>query len=140
MISPQADSPDQPSRLRLSGVSKRFGSTQALSNVSMEVEGGQAIAVIGENGAGKSTLMKVLAGIVSPDQGQIELDGQTLVWSGPRDAIDAGIALIHQELSLHDNLSVAENLFLGREPSRYGLLDRAELRRTASVWLDRVGL
>ncbi|EKK03414.1 sugar ABC transporter ATP-binding protein [Rhodopirellula baltica SH28] len=140
MIQPQADNPDQPSRLRLSVISKRFGSTQALSNVSMEVEGGQAIAVIGENGAGKSTLMKVLAGIVSPDQGQIELDGQVLSWSGPRDAIDAGIALIHQELNLHDNLSVAENLFLGREPSRFGLLDRAELRRTASSWLDRVGL
>ncbi|WDQ17896.1 sugar ABC transporter ATP-binding protein [Rhodopirellula sp. P2] len=130
----------QPSRLRLSGISKRFGSTQALSNVSMEVAGGQAVAVIGENGAGKSTLMKVLAGILSPDQGQIELDDQVLTWSGPRDAIDAGIALIHQELNLHDNLSVAENLFLGREPSRFGLLDRAELRRTASLWLERVGL
>ncbi|MCC9656833.1 sugar ABC transporter ATP-binding protein [Rhodopirellula halodulae] len=135
-----SNSPGQPSVLRLSGISKRFGSTQALSDVSMEVDGGQAVAVIGENGAGKSTLMKVLAGIVSPDQGTMHLAGKELTWSGPRDAIQAGIALIHQELNLHDNLSVAENLFLGREPSRLGLLDRAELHRQTEIWLQRVGL
>lgn len=134
-------------RLRLSGIEKRFGRTIALSGVSFEVAAGQAIGLIGENGAGKSTLMKVLAGIVTPDGGTIDIDGQPLFTPStrsPRHALDAGIALVHQELSLHDNLTIAENLFLGREPVRriagWGWLDRREMRRRAGELLRRVGL
>ncbi|MEM6978421.1 MAG: sugar ABC transporter ATP-binding protein [Planctomycetota bacterium] len=140
-------------RWHLRNVSKRYGSTNALADVSLEIAAGQAVAVIGENGAGKSTLMKVLAGIVSPDSGELWIDDHCEVtadqfrYRSPRDAMDQGIALIHQELNLHDNLSVAENLFLGRQPTRnrfplrqLGWIDRSEIHRKSEIWLDRVGL
>ncbi|TWT98942.1 sugar ABC transporter ATP-binding protein [Neorhodopirellula pilleata] len=130
--------------LRLISVSKRFGNTRALNDVSLNVEQGEVISLVGENGAGKSTLMKVLAGIVSPDHGQVQIDGVACQWTCPGDAIKAGIALIHQELSLHDNLTIAENLFLGREltrgPDWLGWLDRSAMRTDTTQFLDRVGL
>jgi len=137
-----------PPLLQLSGIDKRFGSTHALRGVSLAVDSGEAVALIGENGAGKSTLMKVLAGIVSPDEGEIRLSGKLVTFPTPRAAMDAGVALIHQELNLHEHLSVAENLFLGREPRRngwgllrrIGWLDRTAMSSQAEYWLQQVGL
>lgn len=130
--------------LQLTNVSKRFGNTIALNDVSLSVDRGEVISLVGENGAGKSTLMKVLAGIVPPDQGQVQIDGVARQWVRPGDAIAAGVALIHQELNLHDNLTIAENIFLGREPTRgphwLGWLDRSTMRATTVELLGRVGL
>lgn len=130
--------------LNLTGISKRYVNTIALDGVFLSVDRGEVVALVGENGAGKSTLMKVLAGIVRPDQGVLEIDGESSSWSSPGDAIQAGIALIHQELSLHDNLSIAENIFLGREPTRgasvLSWIDRRSMNQQSRTLLDRVGL
>ena len=117
---------DQP-RLQISGVAKRFGATVALDGVDLVVSAGEVHALIGENGAGKSTLMNVLAGAVQPERGEMRLDGQPYVPASPLDAKRRGIALIHQELSLCPHLSVAENILLGIEPSRFGRVDFASI-------------
>ena len=104
-------------RLELRGITKRYPGVLANDGVSLKVQPGEIHAVLGENGAGKSTLMKILAGIHQPDAGQLLLDGHPTVLKGPEDAIRRGIVLIHQELNLADNLSIAENLVLGREPT-----------------------
>jgi ribose transport system ATP-binding protein len=117
-------------RLSMTGVSKRFGATQALKNVTLSVRPGQAHALIGENGAGKSTLMKILSGACTPDTGTIELDGVRFEPRDPHHAHRSGIAMIYQELNLAGHLSVEENILLGDEPSRWGWLDR---RRRASL-------
>src|ERR1043165_8742212 len=100
--------------IRFKGVTKNFAGVRALDGVSFLVERGTVHAICGENGAGKSTLGKILAGIEQPDAGSIELDGKRLSLESPRDALEAGIAMVHQELAFCDNLSVAENLSLGR--------------------------
>src|SRR5262245_39535900 len=100
------------------GVDKAFPGVQALQAVDFAVAAGEITALIGENGAGKSTLMKVLAGVHRPDGGELRLDGEPVAFAGPGDAIAAGVALIHQELNLCDNLTVAGALFLGRELRR----------------------
>jgi ribose transport system ATP-binding protein len=119
-----------PPLLRIDGVHKRFGPTVALDGVSFELQAGQVHALIGENGAGKSTLMNVLAGALQADSGVIEVDGQPYRPASPLDASRHGIALIHQELSLCPHMTVTENIVMGREPSRFGLVDRdaAEVR------------
>jgi len=120
--------------LSLSNVSKRFGPTVALDGVNLRLEKGEVHALIGENGAGKSTLMNVLAGLFPSDRGTMEVEGQAYVPATPLDARVRGIALIHQELSLFPHLSVAENIMMGMEPSRWALLDRRRLHdRTAEV-------
>ena len=126
--------------LELRGVSKAFGGVQALDDVSLTLNGGEILALVGENGAGKSTLMRVLAGVHAPDAGDLLLDSERLSLSGPRDAMAVGIGLIHQELCLCDNLSVEENIVLGREPRRRGLVDRAAMQVIAEEALARVGL
>ena len=98
------------------GISKRFGPVQALSDVTFAVHKGTVHALCGENGAGKSTLMKILAGVHQPDSGTIELNGVPLQFSAPGEAIEAGISMIYQELDLAEDLTVAENIFLGAEP------------------------
>jgi ribose transport system ATP-binding protein len=131
------------SRLRAAGIEKRFPGVVALDGVSVSLDAGEVLAVVGENGAGKSTLMKILAGVYVPDAGTVELDGQPVRFDGPRDATAAGIVLIHQELNLAENLTVADNLFLGRESTRAGfvkLLDRRDTASRASELLARVGL
>jgi ribose transport system ATP-binding protein len=120
-----------PPLLRLEGIHKRFGPTLALDGVSFALDASQVHALIGENGAGKSTLMNVLAGALQPDSGRMELAGSPYAPSSPHDASRAGIALIHQELSLCPHLTVAENILLGREPSRWGLFQRTEAERLA---------
>ncbi len=120
--------------LSLSNISRRFGPTVALDGVNLRLQKGEVHALIGENGAGKSTLMNVLAGLIKPDAGTIEVEGRAYAPASPLDARERGIALIHQELSLFPHLSVAENIMMGMEPSRLGMLDRQKLNaRTAEV-------
>ena len=120
--------------LSLSNISKRFGPTIALDRVSLSLRKGEVHALIGENGAGKSTLLNVLAGLVRPDEGTMEVEGAAYAPLRPLDARAQGIALIHQELSLFPHLSVAENIMMAIEPSRWGILDGAALQaRTQQV-------
>ena len=129
--------------LEMQGVSKRFAGVRALQNVSLEVYRGEVVALIGENGAGKSTLMKILGGVHQPDEGQIKVKGKPVVIKGVGDAISAGVSFIHQELNVLDNLDVAANVFLGREPLKGGplkLIDRAKMEAETQPYLDRLGL
>lgn len=122
--------------LVVSGLSKRYGATRALSDVSLEIKPGQVVALIGHNGAGKSTLLRALAGAEVPDNGTISVDGRTMHFQSPIDAADAGIACVYQELSLVNELTIAENLFLGAEKVRHLLLDRRAMNRRADELLD----
>jgi erythritol transport system ATP-binding protein len=125
--------------MRAREISKVFGATQALRGVDFEVHPGRVTALFGENGAGKSTLMKILAGIETPTAGALELDGQPVELDGPRDAADRGIAIIHQELSLFPNLSIADNLFMAREQLVGGIsVDQAAQRDKARELLERL--
>jgi ribose transport system ATP-binding protein len=126
--------------LQARSIDKRFPGVRALHQVDLHIERGEVLALIGENGAGKSTLMKILAGIQSPDAGAIHLDGQEVQIDSPRRAADLGIALIHQELYLCDNLSVGANIYLGREPLKRGLIDRDEIDAGARSALTQIGL
>jgi len=125
-------------RLRLRGIEKSFGATRALAGVDLEARAGEVLALIGENGAGKSTLMKVISGAHAPDAGTMELDGQPFTPREPRASSDAGVAMIYQELTLAPHLNVEENLVLGREPSRWGLVNRRERRERVRKALDMV--
>ena len=129
-----------PALLRLSGITKRFLSVTALMDVGFELRRGEVHAVCGENGAGKSTLMKIISGQLAPDEGQIHFKGGTVRFGSTRDAEGAGIAMIHQELNLVPHLSVAENIFLAREPRRGLFIDRAQLRANAQRCLSRLGV
>ena len=120
--------------LQLSNVTKRFGPTVALDGVDLKLFSGRILALIGENGAGKTTLMSILAGILPPDSGDIELEGKPYLPGSPIEAREHGISLIHQELSLFPHLTVSENILMGVESSRKGLLDHKECqRRTLQV-------
>lgn len=132
--------------LRLQRVQKAFGSVKALKPVSMTLREGEVVALLGDNGAGKSTLIKVISGIHSIDGGEIYVRGEKASIRSARDAMDLGIETIHQDTSLAPDLSIARNLFLGREPVRLPFLgvlaplDFAQLRRSASALLRRVGI
>jgi ribose transport system ATP-binding protein len=119
-------------------VGKRFDAVQALDDVSFDVAPGEIHALMGENGAGKSTLMKILSGVVTDYEGHIILRGEAARFRNTAAAEHAGISIIHQELNVVDDLSVAANIFLGREPRRWGMLDVAEMNRGAQVVLDRL--
>jgi D-xylose transport system ATP-binding protein len=108
--------------LELRGVTKSFGSVQALTDVDLEVHAGEVLALVGDNGAGKSTLIKCIAGIHPMDEGQLLFDGQPTTISGPRDAAKLGIEIVYQDLALCDNLDVVQNMYLGREASRFSVL------------------
>ena len=129
--------------LEMEGVSKRFPGVVALDQVSLTVGNSEIVALIGENGAGKSTLMKILGGAVSRDAGTVKIDGSPVEISSPREASLLGIEFIHQELSVLDNLDVAANIFLRREPTVGGwlkLIDRKRIYREADAVLHRLGL
>lgn len=126
--------------LEVRGISKQFASVRALDNVSLTLSQGEVLAVIGENGAGKSTLMKILAGVQPPTSGEIRVDGQPIRFSNVAQALRVGVSLIHQELNLAENLEVGANISLGREPLRFGLIDRRAIDRTAREFLVKVGL
>ncbi|MFO0942497.1 MAG: ATP-binding cassette domain-containing protein, partial [Pirellulales bacterium] len=108
----------------IKNVGKQFAAIKALDNVSFDIRRGELVAVCGENGAGKSTLMKILSGVYTEYQGSIELDGKTVRFAGTKDAELAGISIIHQELNLVEQLSVAANIFLGKEMTKLGGLVR----------------
>ncbi|WPE21488.1 sugar ABC transporter ATP-binding protein [Shinella zoogloeoides] len=122
--------------VRLSGIRKNFAGVQALKGVDFDLKAGEVHALVGENGAGKSTLMRVLAGEIAPTSGTVSLNGEAVQLSGPRDATGRGISVIHQELALAPDLTVAENIFLGRLP---GFVNHAALRKAAREILDRLG-
>lgn len=126
--------------LEVRKVTKRFPGVVALSGVDLQVDPAEVVALIGENGAGKSTLMKILAGVQPADEGELLVEGEAVRFSGVQDAQKAGIALIHQELNLADNLTVAANMFLGREPGRFGWIDQGAIEREATRVLKLVGL
>ncbi len=132
---------DEPSQvlLRVQGITKRFGATVALDGADLEVRAGEVHGLIGENGAGKSTLTKILAGALAPDEGRMTLEGQPFAPRSPSESRAAGIAVIHQELSLAPHLTVAENVVLGVEPRRWAFLDRAGARRIAREALSAIG-
>lgn len=130
-------------RLEVRAARKQFPGVLALDGVSLALAPGEVLAVVGENGAGKSTLMKIVAGVYTPDAGAVTLDGAPVRFAGPADAIAAGVTLIHQELNLAENLTVLDNLFLGRELTRGGFLralDRRAMGAKAADLLARVGL
>lgn len=125
--------------LRLTGITKTFPGVKALSGVSLELYPGQVTALIGENGAGKSTIVKVLTGIYRADAGEISVDGTPVSFTSADDASDAGITAIHQETVLFDELSVAENIFIGHAPrGRFGLIDTAAMHAKARDILARI--
>jgi ribose transport system ATP-binding protein len=126
-------------RIEAHGIDKRFGPVQVLFGVDFELRPGEIHAVIGENGAGKSTLMKILAGLEQPSAGEIRVDGRPTLLPSVADAERLGIVLVHQELNLAEHLSVAENVFLGHELTRFGLLDREAMRARASSLLADLG-
>ncbi len=128
------------SAVRFEGITKRFPGVQALSEVSFTIAPGSCHALCGENGAGKSTLGKLLAGIYTPDEGRLFVHGREVRFTSPRDALQAGIGMVHQELAFCENLSVAENLCLGDLPRQRGLLSRAETARRAEAMLARIGI
>ena len=129
-----------PPLLAAQSLSKAYPGVVALDRVSMRLKPGEVLAIIGENGAGKSTLMKALAGIVTPDTGAVFIDGKQVALNGVQDAMSHGIALIHQELNLADNLDIAGNIYLGREPTRFGFIDRKAMHQGAAEVLKEVGL
>jgi rhamnose transport system ATP-binding protein len=126
--------------LTLAGICKSFPSVRALSGVALDLYPGEVTALIGENGAGKSTLVKILTGIYQPDEGAITLGGEPVAFASARQADLAGITAIHQETVLFDELSVAENIFLGHAPrGRFGLIDWGAMNAAAASLLDRIG-
>ncbi|MEY9324737.1 sugar ABC transporter ATP-binding protein [Sinorhizobium fredii] len=126
--------------LSLRGISKRYGPLQVLKNVSLDVYAGEVVALLGENGAGKSTLSGIIAGSRAPSEGTMTWLGQPYAPASPREAIDKGVVLIHQELQLLPELSIAENVFLGRWPTKNGVVDRDRMVRRAQEQLSRLNL
>jgi len=131
---------DLPPLLEVKGLTKSFPGVLALRGVSLHLKKGEVLSLIGENGAGKSTLMKILAGVQPADSGEYFIEGRPVNFQNVRDAMNRGIALIHQELNLASNLDLAANIFLGREPNKKGIIQDNEIREEATKYLQRVGL
>ncbi len=127
-------------RLEVRDITKSFPGVKALKGVSLCVMPGEVLSVVGENGAGKSTLMKILAGVQSQDTGRILVDGKEKHFRSVSDAMGNGIAIIHQELNLADNLEIGANIFLGREPRTFGLIDNGRINQDSAGLLERIGL
>ncbi|MEM6677183.1 MAG: sugar ABC transporter ATP-binding protein [Pseudomonadota bacterium] len=126
--------------IRLDGITKVFPGVKSLDNVTFEARAGEIHALLGENGAGKSTLIKTMAGAYIPEAGTIEFDGERRAWSLPKEAKDAGIHIIYQELMLFPEMTVAENIFIGEAPrGRFGLIDYRTMYARAAEALDRLG-
>ncbi len=133
-----------PPRVRMRGISKRYGAIQTLDDVSLDLGPGEVLGLVGDNGAGKSTLSKVLSGAVVPDRGTIEIDGTPVAFASPADARAQHVEMVYQDLSLCDTVDVAGNLFLGREPRRRVLglpfLDKPRMRADAAAMLQSLGI
>ena len=125
--------------LEMRKITRRFGNFYALKGVDLTVYPGEVHALMGENGAGKSTLMKILAGAYSASSGEILIDGKAYTLKGPKEALAAGITLIYQEINLAPNLTVAENIFLGSEITRGGMVKRRQMADEAQQVIDRLG-
>ena len=128
-------------KLKMDGICKSFGSNEVLKSVGFQLGEGEICALLGENGAGKSTLMNILGGVLQPDSGVILLDGQKRKFDSPAQSLDAGIAFIHQELNLINDLPIYENMFIGRElKKKSGFLDHKRMIEQTSRVFDRMGL
>jgi len=125
---------------KATAIGKQFPGVRALHNVNLTLNHGEVLSLVGENGAGKSTMMKILAGVYTPDQGVIELDSKPVDINSVSEAQKHGIALIHQELNLSENLDIAANIFLGNEPQKLGVIDRKRIHEESAKYLKRVGL
>ncbi len=136
---PPATIPSETPALRMRGIAKAFPGVQALAGVDFEVRAGEVHILLGENGAGKSTLMRILSGAQVSDAGVIEIDGTPTRLNSPRAARNARIAIIHQELALVPGMTVAENIYLGRAPTRFGMLDHGPMVRGATALLQQLG-
>ncbi len=121
-------------------ISKSFPGVKALDDVSFNLKPGEVMALLGENGAGKSTLMKILSGVYTRDEGTILVDGVNVPVMNQKVAAEKGIAIIHQELNMCQHLTVAENMFLGREPLKHGLVDRKKMEKDAKALLEKLGV
>ena len=128
--------------LELHNIRKTFPGVVALNHMNFSVEKGEVHAIVGENGAGKSTLIKVIAGVHAPDEGELFVNGKEVHFRGPQDAIDAGIGVVHQETALFPDLSIMENMFMGRLPrkGRSGMVDFSVMRRRAAEIYDQLGM
>ena len=131
---------DKPPVLRMRGIRKGFPGVLALDDVDLDLQTGEVLALLGENGAGKSTLIKVIGGAHLPDEGTIEIDGQSVRIETPQDSLQAGIGIIYQEFNLVPGLSVRENIFLGQEPGRVSFIPRTEEHRKALELFARIGV
>src|SRR5215472_12476972 len=138
MIADDAPVQAQQPLLRLRGVTKAFGAVSALTNVDLDIPAGQVTALVGDNGAGKSTLIKTIAGIWEPTSGEIIWHGRQVHFKVPKDATDAGIATVYQDLALADNLDIVQNMLLGHEVRRHGLLDEITMEQTAKRTLQEL--
>lgn len=125
---------------QMRGITKRYPGVTALEDISVDLRHGEVHALAGENGAGKSTLIKVLAGIIQPDEGELLIDGEPIDFRSPAQALDLGIRVVHQELACADHLSVTENILLGQLPSRFGKVDWRGAHRQAREKLDELGV
>ena len=134
------DAEGRRARLSIAGVEKSFSGMPVLHGIDFDVRHGEVVALLGENGAGKSTLSAIVAGLILPDAGRMTWEGQPYAPASPGAALEAGIGLIHQEMRLLPELSIAENVFVGRLPMRGGRVDRALMRRRAQEQLRRLGL
>ncbi len=126
--------------LRVKGIKKAFGHVEALRGVSLEAYAGQVLAIVGDNGAGKSTLIKILSGVLAPDAGEIELDGQSFRKLTPKLALAYGISTVFQDLALVNTQDIVENIFLGKELRRFGVLTKKKMRQEAVRLLLRLGI
>lgn len=122
--------------LKVRNIQKQFGHVKALRGVSVQAYQGEVLAIVGDNGAGKSTLIKILSGVLEPDEGEIEIDGKTYRTLTPRKAIDAGVSTVYQDLALGSSMDVAANLFLGREIARGGFLNKKKMIEEAEKLLE----
>ncbi len=126
--------------LEMKGIDKSFPGVHALDHVNLDVRGGEVHALMGENGAGKSTLMKILTGIYSKDSGTILFEGNEVEFATPKEAQDAGIAIVHQELNMVNHLTVAQNIFIGREMMKGGIIDDRKMNEEANKLFDRLNI
>jgi len=131
---------EEPLLLELRGISKSFGSVQALSDVDFEVRAGEVMALVGDNGAGKSTLIKCIAGTHTPDSGETFFEGQEVHIHGPKDAAKLGIEVVYQDLALCDNLDVVQNMYLGREAQRFQILNEAVMEQHTAETLKSLAV
>ena len=126
--------------LEIKGLRKSFNGVEVLHSVDLTLEKGKVTALVGENGAGKSTLMKILMGEYHADAGEVFLEGEKVVFSNPHQALSRGISMIFQEMSPFPELTVAENMYVGREPHKFIFIRKKEQRKMAEALLERLGI